>query len=89
MTSNASTLCKPCQVLLLPGMFILQATSILRRRVDSSASVPLPAGATTLEHGTRDYYRIEDESGKRYWLYREGLYRPDRAPQWYLHGFFA
>ena len=49
----------------------------------------LPAGATTLEHGTRDYYRIEDESGKRYWLYREGLYRPDRAPQWYLHGFFA
>ena len=38
---------------------------------------------------SRDYYRIEDESGKRYWLYREGLYRPDRAPQWYLHGFFA
>lgn len=49
----------------------------------------LPAGATTLEHGTRDYYRIEDESGKRYWLYREGLYRPDRPPRWYLHGFFA
>ena len=49
----------------------------------------LPPGATTLEHGTRDYYRIEDESGKRYWLYREGLYRPDRPPRWYLHGFFA
>ena len=49
----------------------------------------LPPGATTLEHGTRDYYRIEDTDGKRYWLYREGLYRPDRAPQWYLHGFFA
>ena len=49
----------------------------------------LPLGATTLEHGIRDYYRIEDESGKRYWLYREGLYRPDRPPRWYLHGFFA
>jgi protein ImuB len=49
----------------------------------------LPPGATTLEHGTRDYYRVEDADGKRYWLFREGLYRPDRAPQWYLHGFFA
>ena len=49
----------------------------------------LPPGATTLEHGTRDYYRIEDESGKRYWLYREGLYRLTRPPRWYLHGFFA
>ncbi len=23
---------------------------------------------------TRDYYRIEDEAGRRYWIYREGLY---------------
>lgn len=23
---------------------------------------------------TRDYYRVEDEAGRRYWLYREGLY---------------
>ena len=23
---------------------------------------------------TRDYYRVEDEDGRRYWLYREGLY---------------
>ncbi|MDP6842741.1 MAG: DNA polymerase Y family protein [Rhodospirillales bacterium] len=49
----------------------------------------LPPGATTLEHGTRDYYRVEDEGGKRYWLFREGLYRPDRPPRWYLHGFFT
>ncbi len=27
----------------------------------------------------RDYYRVEDEDGRRFWLYREGLYRPDRA----------
>lgn len=37
----------------------------------------------------RDYYRVEDESGQRFWLFREGLYRPDRPPRWYLHGFFA
>lgn len=36
----------------------------------------------------RDYYRIEAESGGRYWVYREGLYRPDRPPAWYLHGVF-
>ena len=37
---------------------------------------------------TRDYYRVEDETGRRFWLYREGLYE-DGTPRWYLHGFFA
>ncbi len=37
----------------------------------------------------RDYYRVEDAEGRRLWLYREGLYRPDRQPRWYLHGLFA
>lgn len=36
----------------------------------------------------RDYYRVEDESGARYWLFRLGLYG-DRKPQWFLHGFFV
>ena len=39
--------------------------------------------------GLRDYYRVEDENGRRYWLYREGLYRPDAPPAWFLHGLFA
>lgn len=39
---------------------------------------------------TRDYYRIEDESGRRYWLYRQGLYGQDGvAPRWFMHGLFA
>ena len=38
---------------------------------------------------TRDYYRVEDEAGQRFWLYRAGLYRPDAAPRWFLHGFFG
>lgn len=37
----------------------------------------------------RDYYRVEDEAGLRFWLYRDGLYRPDAAPCWFLHGLFA
>lgn len=36
----------------------------------------------------RDYYRIEDADGGRFWVFREGPYRPDRPPRWYLHGFF-
>jgi protein ImuB len=41
---------------------------------------------------TRDYYRVEDETGRRYWLFREGLYgREDaeKAPTWRMHGVFA
>ncbi|MFC7292804.1 Y-family DNA polymerase [Hirschia litorea] len=39
----------------------------------------------------RDYYRIEDEEGYRYWIYRNGLYDDNRGgiPQWYMHGVFA
>ena len=38
---------------------------------------------------TRDYFRAEDSDGRRFWLYREGLYREAAAPRWFLHGFFA
>ncbi len=38
---------------------------------------------------TRDYFRAEDTAGRRYWLYREGLYRETPEPRWFLHGFFA
>lgn len=36
----------------------------------------------------RDYYRVEDEEGRRYWLFRLGHYH-DKIYQWFLHGFFA
>ena len=42
------------------------------------------------ETPTRDYFRIEDASGRRYWLYRQGLYdTAQEAPQWFMHGIFA
>jgi protein ImuB len=39
----------------------------------------------------RDYYRVEDQAGRRYWIYREGLFGDGRggAPEWYLHGLFG
>lgn len=42
------------------------------------------------EDRTRDYFRVEDAAGHRFWLYREGLYGLEAAtPRWYLHGVFA
>jgi protein ImuB len=35
----------------------------------------------------RDYYRVEDEEGRRYWIFRSGHY-DEKNFQWYLHGFF-
>jgi protein ImuB len=37
----------------------------------------------------RDYYRVEDEEGRRFWLYRAGLFQPAIPPRWFLHGLFA
>ena len=46
----------------------------------------------------RDYYRLEDTDGRRFWVYRDGLFgEPAGAapgetpaePRWYLHGLFA
>ncbi len=39
---------------------------------------------------TRDYFRVEDSSGHRFWLFREGLFERETAlPRWYMHGVFA
>jgi protein ImuB len=39
----------------------------------------------------RDYYRVEDSSGRRYWIYREGLIGDGRGglPAWFIHGLFG
>ncbi|MBX3594904.1 DUF6504 family protein [Sphingomonas sp.] len=42
-------------------------------------------------HAMRDYFRVEDEEGRRYWLFRRG--DGERAAtgdlSWYLHGLFG
>jgi protein ImuB len=37
----------------------------------------------------RDYYRVEDEEGRRFWLFRAGAYGETPPPRWYVHGLFA
>ncbi len=54
---------------------------------------PEAGNTAVLDRTTRDYYRVEDTDGRRFWLYREGLYDradfSDDAPRWFLHGLFA
>jgi protein ImuB len=47
---------------------------------------------------TRDYFRIEDAEGLRFWVYRDGLYEGELKddengkpvpPKWFVHGLFA
>ncbi len=38
---------------------------------------------------TRDYYRVEDQEGRRFWLFRSGFYGEEPAPRWFVHGVFA
>jgi protein ImuB len=51
-------------------------------------------GAATL---TRDYFRVEDAAGLRFWIFRDGLYGGElagedggqKAANWFVHGLFA
>jgi protein ImuB len=50
-------------------------------------------GAWWSEDGgpARDYFRVEDKAGLRFWLFRAGLYRDIALspPRWFLHGMYA
>ncbi len=50
---------------------------------------PRPAGKTApanIVPPVRDYYRVEDNDGARFWLFRDGMVN---TAKWYLHGFCA
>ena len=39
---------------------------------------------------TRDYFRAEDQEGRRFWLFREGLFNQETMQaRWFLHGLFG
>jgi protein ImuB len=46
-------------------------------------------GASGEVDAIRDYYRVEDEEGRRFWLYRAGFHGGDRSPRWFVHGVFS
>lgn len=44
--------------------------------------------AISVSH-VRDYYRVEDQEGARFWVFREGLYSAGAEARWWLHGVFG
>ncbi len=55
---------------------------------------PKPEHVTKLEQFdpakvTRNYYIIEDDGGRRFWVFRLGLYGTGEMPRWFMHGFLA
>lgn len=38
---------------------------------------------------SRDYYVVEDEAGRRFWIFRQGLDAGKSDISWYLHGIFS
>jgi protein ImuB len=80
-----------------PARFVWRRATHAVVRAEGPERVAMEWWRAQGEMLTRDYFRVEDEVGLRFWLYRDGLYdreivqEEDRAvqPNWYMHGLFA
>ena len=74
-----------------PARFTWRRRDRLVQRADGPERIApewwLPGGSLDPD-AIRDYYRVEDEAGRRFWLFRAGL-GSDPPPRWFLHGVFA
>jgi protein ImuB len=80
-----------------PAWFQWRRAAHTVMRVEGPERVAMEWWRSRSEMLTRDYFRVEDEAGLRFWLYRDGLY--DREieqeegrlvqPNWFVHGLFA
>jgi protein ImuB len=79
-----------------PARFVWRRATHAVVRVEGPERVAMEwwrAGSAVL---TRDYFRVEDEEGLRFWLYRDGLFaeveqkeKKPALPNWFMHGLFA
>jgi protein ImuB len=53
------------------------------------SAISLPGTQSAGADAIRDYYRVEDEAGRRFWLFRTGLPGGGDPLRWYIHGVFA
>ena len=63
-----------------------ETDEMLAARRDKAERLAVEAETASL---TRDYFRVEDIEGRRFWLYREGLYGSAPQPRWFMQGLFA
>ncbi len=67
-----------------------QAHDVLRAEGPERIAARLDTAHFGPEAPTCDYYRVEDFQGRRFWLFRRGLYeRGEETPRWFVHGLFA
>jgi protein ImuB len=71
-----------------PALFVWRRMRHRVRRADGPERVFGEWWRSDAETGlVRDYYRIEDEAGARFWLFRDG--RDNGGGRWFLHGLFG
>src|SRR4029079_14611341 len=80
-----------------PARFVWRRATHAVVRAEGPERVAMEWWRSQGEMLTRDYFRVEDEAGLRFWLYRDGLYDREIVqeegkavqPNWYMHGLFA
>ncbi|MGE3231749.1 MAG: DUF6504 family protein, partial [Hyphomicrobium sp.] len=72
----------------LPALFFWRERPHRIRRIEGPERIaPEWWREEALPAAPRDYYRVEDGEGRRFWLYREPT--AGAGMRWYLHGLFA
>ncbi|WP_143307218.1 Y-family DNA polymerase [Chitinophaga vietnamensis] len=69
-----------------PMLFIYRGQLHRLKKADGPERIEREWWLETGEH--RDYYNVEDEEGRRYWIFRLGHYDMEQQ-QWFIHGFFS
>jgi protein ImuB len=79
-----------------PVQFVWRRATHAVVRVEGPERVAMEWWRTGNAALTRDYFRVEDEEGLRFWLYRDGLFEEIEQqegksipPNWFMHGLFA
>jgi protein ImuB len=80
-----------------PARFVWRRATHAVVRAEGPERVAMEWWRAQGEMLTRDYFRVEDETGLRFWLYRDGLYDREIVqeegkavqPNWFMHGLFA
>nr|WP_047772320.1 DNA polymerase Y family protein [Wenxinia marina] len=73
-----------------PAQFVWRRQTLRVSRYDGPERIAPEWWADRPGTRLRDYYRIEDHLGRRWWLYRAGVEGDGRgtSPEWFLHGVF-
>lgn len=73
-----------------PRFFIWRRRQHLLAAVEGPERIAPEWWRSSEETLTRDYFRVEDQDGRRFWIYRRGINgRETQNAEWYLHGLFA